>query len=647
MVPVPMRGRRWASALLGVLLVAGVSLWAAPPARADESTKVLLLLDVSGSMNERISSGGSKFAAAKRALKRVAGALPAGTQVGLRVYGSEIAEPKEQDPKACTDTELVLPIGPLDRSRMDRAVDSFRAQGETPIAYSLGKSVDDLGGSGKRVLILISDGEESCAGDPCPAARKLAKAGVDLQFNAIGLDVGAKARKQLQCIADAGDGSYYDADDTAGLEEAVRKLTERALRPFEVSGTPVKGTLAEEGAPEIGPGQYRDRYDVSNRPRYYTINRTPGSLVTASIGTVVKPFRSYTIDRWELKLTTLDGAVCSSTTTGSGASGVASVVGGAVRSAYAPGPYSPSPGCENDPQLRWSLARQSLAGAANDVPVELLVSEEPPATNQDALPGPVEDYTGLAKAVRASKPARGTVGGSGYSNAPTIGAGTWTDTVTIGDAALYRVPLEYGQRLRATVEAPAGSKQQELSTDDAVTTYLSAFSPLRLEMTRRYATSTRDDPGRVSVASPQVRVRNHESELPGSNTALLTPDASTASVAGDYFVGVQLDPIGRELIGRPVSIRLSIAVDGTPSGQPEYATAVASASPSPTVSGPASPATTEAPTASPSSTPAAGSGLSAGRTFALGLAGGLGVAVLAAVGVWLLRRRQVRSRKNS
>lgn len=242
MAPITALGRRLAFSTLSLLLVVGGAWMAAPRASADESTKVLLVLDVSGSMNQRIASGGTKFTAAKKALKQVAGALPSGTQVGLRVYGSKIAEPKSQNPKACTDTQLVLPVGPLDRSTMDRAVDSFTAKGETPIAYSLGKAVDDLGGSGKRVLILISDGEESCSGDPCPTARKLATSGVDLQFNAIGLDVDGKARKQLQCIADAGDGSYHDAGDTSALEEAIRKLTQRALRPFEVSGTPVKGT---------------------------------------------------------------------------------------------------------------------------------------------------------------------------------------------------------------------------------------------------------------------------------------------------------------------------------------------------------------------------------------------------------------------
>src|SRR5918997_4480481 len=277
LTPRPRTRRGLRQTLLGVLtlLVAATGLLVTPPpAQAADTTEVLFLLDVSGSMNERISSGGTKFAAAQRALKRVADAVPAGTQVGLRVYGSRIAEPKEQNPKACTDTELVLPIGPLNRGKLFRAVDSFTAKGETPIAYSLEKSVGDLGSSGKRVLILISDGEETCAGDPCPVARRLAKAGVDLQFNAIGLAVKSKARKQLQCIAKAGDGNYYDANNTSDLEDAVRKITQRALRPFQTSGTPVEGTVDQEGAPRIGPGQYKDTYDTSNTPRYYRIPRT-------------------------------------------------------------------------------------------------------------------------------------------------------------------------------------------------------------------------------------------------------------------------------------------------------------------------------------------------------------------------------------
>ena len=149
---------RIALIMIMIVMLAAAALAVSQPAKADETkpVKILILLDVSGSMNERISLGGKKFAAAKRSLRQVADNLPPGTEVGLRVYASTIAEPKSKNPKACTDTQLVMPVRPLDRAKMYRAVRSFDAKGETPIAYSLQQSVNDLGSSGRRVLVLIS-----------------------------------------------------------------------------------------------------------------------------------------------------------------------------------------------------------------------------------------------------------------------------------------------------------------------------------------------------------------------------------------------------------------------------------------------------------------------------------------------------------
>ncbi len=462
----PHTGRGLRQTLLGVLalLVAATGLLVTPlPAKAEDSTQVLLLLDVSGSMNERISSGGTKFAAAQRAVKRVANAVPAGTQVGLRVYGSEIAEPKEQNPKACTDTKLVLPIGPLNRRQLSRAVDSFEAKGETPIAYSLGKAVDDLGPSGKRVLILISDGEESCDGDPCPAARRLAKAGVDLQFNAIGLAVNSKARSQLQCIAKAGDGNYYDANNTSDLEDAVRRITQRALRPFQTSGTPVEGTVDQAGAPSIRVGQYKDSYDASNTPRYYRVTRTPGSTVTASISTIVRPYPSQNTENWTLTLATPDGTPCATATATSGGYRATTVLSGAVVSSQVdPITRSPAPEpCASAPELLLSLARSSPLGNEDEVSVEVLIAEEPPISNLADLPEPDADYTGTAGAVRAATPSPSRLGGTSFSNSTEVKPGTWRDSVATGETVFYRVRLETGQRLRVTAETPTPRQRLE------------------------------------------------------------------------------------------------------------------------------------------------------------------------------------------
>jgi Ca-activated chloride channel family protein len=630
--------RRLRHALLwafAVLLVATGVLVLPAPAQADESTKMLLVLDVSGSMNERISSGGTKFAAAKRALKKVADALPAGTQVGLRVYGSNTAEPKEQNPKACTDTELVLPIGPLDRRRMYRAVDSFTAKGETPIAYSLQKSVGDLGSSGKRVLILISDGEETCAGDPCPTARRLAKAGIDLQFNAIGLAVKTKARRQLQCIAKAGDGNYYDANNTYDLEDAVRKITQRALRPFQTSGTPVKGTVDKSGAPQIGSGQYKDTYDASNIPRYYRITRTiPGSTVTASIATIVRPYPSQNTENWTLTLATPDGTECATSRATSHTYAATTVLGGAVSSSQvdlitrSPGPEM----CTTEAELLLSLSRGSPLGNSDDVSVEVLVAEEPPISNLTSLPDPIAHYDGKADAVRPGGSAGTLLGGTSFSNSTEVTPGSWRDSVAVGETVFYRVRLDHGQRLRVSAETPARKTPWHLGAAEAVTTRVIVYSPARVSLTEQKAGLQGAGAVLVTAASPDVRVRNREVPPPAS---YLDPTVTTADVAGDYFVALQVDPLGDALSGRVMQVRLSLAIDGKVTGRPEYA--VASPTPTATVGSPV-PTGTSDPT--PQSTDS-DSAVSPGPVFA-----GAGLLALALVaGALVLTRRRRIARK--
>lgn len=625
--------------LVTLLLTAGGLLVATLPARADEAPKVLLLLDVSGSMNAELDGSQTKFAAAKKALKQVAASLPAGTQVGLRVYGSDVKEDQDKNPAACKDTRLVLPIGPLDAKKMNAAVDSSKAQGSTPIAYSMGKGVADLGTSGKRVLILVSDGQETCAKDPCPIVRKLAGSGVDLQFNAIGLDVNSKARSQLQCIAKAGGGAYYDANDTDSLNQALRKLTQRALRPFEVAGTPVTGTSDPESAPQVVPGQYRDTYDTSGTPRHYTIARTPGSLVTVHLSTVVKPYGYLNADQFDLELQTSQGETCSSGSSLTQALKSASVYSVVVRSEHSASPLSAPAGCATDPQLRLQVARTTPAGSPDaSSAIELGIAEQVVVTNRADLPGPVENYTGTGSRVAAAKPVTPVVGGSGFSNAPQITGGSWSDSIAFGDTALYRVPLDYGQTLKVTASLPGDKGRLPLTLYDGYIVRVRLLTPANRQLVRVEDGRTGGTAAHVSASSPQVRVRNDEIPLPATQDS--QPDASTASVAGDYFVAVELQPVTDDLIGVVLPLQLDVAVVGARSGQPALATDSKS-------SAPASPSAS----ASPAAAPADGRATSPGPSPVALVLIGVGVAVLlglAALGpVLLVRRRRSGGRPRS
>ena len=130
-----------------------------------------------------------------------------------------------------------------------------------------------------------------------------------------------------------------------------------------------------------------------------------------------------------------------------------------------------------------------------------------------------------------------------------------------------------------TAETPAPKTNWQLGAAEAITTRVNVYSPARVSLTEQSAALQGNGAVRVTAASPSVRVRNREVPPPAS---WLEPNVTTAAVAGDYFVGLQLDPLQANLSGRVMQVRLSLAVDGQPSGQPEYAVPSPTPSPSPT-----------------------------------------------------------------
>src|SRR6185312_8733200 len=103
---------------------------------------VLLILDASGSMNAKLPNGETRMAVAQRAIKGVAGFVPAQAQLSLRMYGSQAAARQ----KNCQDTHLAVPFGAASAASgpITASVDGVKAQGYTPIAYSLGEAANDF-----------------------------------------------------------------------------------------------------------------------------------------------------------------------------------------------------------------------------------------------------------------------------------------------------------------------------------------------------------------------------------------------------------------------------------------------------------------------------------------------------------------------
>ncbi|GAB2475766.1 VWA domain-containing protein [Luteococcus sediminum] len=252
-------------------------------APADEP-RMVLLLDSSGSMKEPAQGGMTKIEAARTALSSVIADLPVDTATGLRVFGASVEN--AGDPGACQDSQLVVPVGTDNRAALETAAANYKPYGETPIGHGLQEAAKDLGESGKRSIVLVSDGVATCEPDPCDVAEQLAGKGVDLAIHVVGLGVDATTRKQLQCIADKGKGTYHDAKDATQLAEAVDRAQRTLLPPKMVDGKPVKGTRTIVGAPSIRVGDWIDDIGPDGSEdgvRFYRLRRTiPGSTLLAT-----------------------------------------------------------------------------------------------------------------------------------------------------------------------------------------------------------------------------------------------------------------------------------------------------------------------------------------------------------------------------
>lgn len=191
-----------------------------------ENINVELILDASGSM--RADAGGErKMDAARSALTDFIGTLPESANVSLRVYGHVGTSDEADRERSCAASELILPFQKLDRQKFSEAVNSFEPSGWTPVAGSLEKAREDFAQfdpeTNSNFVYMVSDGVETCGGDPASAASALAADDVRAEVNIIGFDVDPEAANQLREAAESGSGSYYEASDADELNQVFRE----------------------------------------------------------------------------------------------------------------------------------------------------------------------------------------------------------------------------------------------------------------------------------------------------------------------------------------------------------------------------------------------------------------------------------------
>lgn len=620
-------------------------------ARADapagpSSTPVMIVLDASGSMTTA-DAPGPRIVAAKKAVTGLIRSLPSDARVGLEVYGTSTGSSNAEKAAGCRDILTLAPVGPVDKTGLTAKVARIKARGYTPIGNALRKAAQALPKEGARSIVLVSDGEDTCAPpDPCDVAKQLKKQGVDLTIQTVGFRVDAKARAQLSCIAAATGGSYHDADDGEALSRELDTGVQRALQPYAVVGTPIVGTPTPDAAPRLQPGQYVDTLDKAatsssignGSTKYYSVVLHRGETPYIS-ATLVPPGTPGNDLGAGAGLTAPDGTSC-----GSGHSADFNYGGKGVSAqtaVIAPGPVGgpdwPAD-CPTEGRFTVKVIRQTDGYPRTPLKVELAFRIEPPA-DASGLPGPAHAQK-PAKVGASTGTTRSASAGDSFNNAALLTPGRYRDTIVLGETRYYRVHLDWGQRLVYQVAAQkvSGIRSSSLGVL-ACKTRLA--NPLRAPVRQS------DSPGSVSFTFTEgcgldrktfggstlapVRYTNRNAE---------DKELQPYSLDGDYFLSLQADfpDSGKPLLTIPYT--LTVQVIGKPERGPVYQPLAAT---SPSTPATAAPSTTSPPSTSATAAPSIGTRLAASDDGSnagwIALVGGFGALILIGGGALWWRRR--------
>ena len=237
----------------------------------DQTTRILFIVDASNSMNG-FWNNEPKITVARRLMGQVLDSLDniPNLQLGLRAFGNEKNYLAGQD---CNDMQLIVPIGSKNAGKMKVAMnDKIRPRGTTIIARSLEECANDFSrscptGVCKNVVILLTDGEEECDGDPCAVSRALQSKNIFLKPFIIGVGLDESAKQSFKCV-----GNYYDATDERRFKEVLGIVISQAL-----NNTSVQVNLLDHGDAPTETNVNMTFYDQHSGEKIYNYVHTMNS----------------------------------------------------------------------------------------------------------------------------------------------------------------------------------------------------------------------------------------------------------------------------------------------------------------------------------------------------------------------------------
>ncbi|MDJ0628941.1 MAG: VWA domain-containing protein [Rhodobacter sp.] len=201
-------------------------------AQAGCTTDAMLVFDGSGSMAEMgfNALGSPRIFDAREAVRRSMPHVAPLRRLGLIVYGPGRGE-------ACSNIALHFPPRPDAAGAIIATVEGLAPEGTTPLTEAVARAAEVLEFRTRAgVVVLVTDGKETCGGTPCRLASDLAAEAAGLTVHVIGFRVrpdyfdwesgeGAGHRETVavaECLAEKTGGLYVSAETVDDLTAALQ-----------------------------------------------------------------------------------------------------------------------------------------------------------------------------------------------------------------------------------------------------------------------------------------------------------------------------------------------------------------------------------------------------------------------------------------
>ena len=187
----------------------------------------MLVFDASGSMagNERLGIATQDVTRIDKVRSALAKVLPSVTRVrrvGLITYGP--------GPYQQCNVHLSFEPKPDAAALIMSEVNRLVPAGKTPLSAAVDQAADVLDYTKKpAVIVVVTDGEETCGGAPCNLGKWLHAKAAQLTVHVIGYRVkdfswtGEQSILDVKCLAEANGGLYITAESEEELVEALEK----------------------------------------------------------------------------------------------------------------------------------------------------------------------------------------------------------------------------------------------------------------------------------------------------------------------------------------------------------------------------------------------------------------------------------------